>query len=80
MSIAIDPTIEQRIREQAKAQGLSVTAYIESLLDTEQSAGEELESLAEEALCSGEPIEAGPGFWEERHRLLDERLKHSDPR
>ena len=27
-----------------------------------------------EGLASGDPIEAGPSFWEERHRRLDERV------
>jgi len=34
----------------------------------------DLEALALEGLNSGEPIEAGPGYWEEKHRRLDARL------
>jgi hypothetical protein len=36
-------------------------------------AEKELEALAMEGLSSGEPIEPGPGYWEEKHRRLDER-------
>ena len=37
-------------------------------------AEEELESLALEGLNSGPALEIGPGYWEEKHRRLDERL------
>ena len=41
------------------------------------SAEEELEALALEGLNSGDPIEPGPGYWEEKHRRLDDRLKNA---
>lgn len=41
---------------------------------TSGSAEEELETLALEGLNSGEPIEVGPGYGEEKHRRLAERL------
>ena len=47
---------------------------------TNQAAEEELEALALEGLNSGDPIEVGPGYWEERHRRLEERLKKSGAR
>jgi hypothetical protein len=37
-------------------------------------AEKEIEALAMEGLRSGEPIEPGPGYWEEKHRRLDERI------
>ena len=74
MTITIDPKVEARLRERAEAEGLSIAAYVERLVEADQSAEEELEGLALEGLNSGEPVEAGPGFWEERHRRLDERL------
>jgi hypothetical protein len=80
MTITIDPKLEARLRERAEAEGLSVLAYIERLLKADQSAEEELESLALEGLNSGEPIEVGPGYWEEKHRRLDERLKKTGTR
>ena len=75
MPITIDPKLEARLRERAEAEGLSVPAYVERLLNADQSPEEELESLALEGLKSGDPIESGPGYWEEKHRRLDERLK-----
>ena len=75
MPITIDPKLEARLRERAEAEGLSVPAYVERLLNADQSAEEQLESLALEGLKSGDSIEAGPGYWEEKHRRLDERLK-----
>lgn len=80
MTITIDPTLEARLRERAEAQGLTVPAYVERLVQGDQSAGEELESLALEGLNSGDPIAVGPGYWEEKHRRLDERLKTTRPR
>ena len=61
-------------------EGLSVAAYIERFLNADQAAEEELESLALEGLKSGDPIQAGPGYWEEKHRRLDERLKKTGTR
>jgi len=80
MTITIDPRVEERLRERAAAEGLSVTAYIEHLVNADQSAEEELEGLGLEGLNSGEPIEVGPGYWEEKHRHLDERLNHTRTR
>jgi predicted DNA-binding protein len=78
MSISIPPELETRLRARAEAEGITVAAYIERLLRTDQQAEEELEAFALEGLNSGEPIDAGPGHWEEKHRRLDERLKWTD--
>ena len=43
-------------------------------------AEDELEALALEGLNSGEAIEVGQGYWEEKHRRLDERLKKTGAR
>ena len=45
-----------------------------------QSAEDELQALALEGLNSGAPIESGPGYWEEKHRRLDERLQKTAAR
>jgi hypothetical protein len=31
--------------------------------------------LAIEEFDSGDPIEVGPGYWEDKHQKLDERLR-----
>jgi hypothetical protein len=80
MSITIDPKLEARIREKAEAEGLTVDAYVERLVGADQAEEEELESLALEGLNSGASIEVGPGYWEDKHRRLDERLNRTGPR
>lgn len=80
MAITIDPKLEARLRERAESEGLSVEAYVERLLQADQSALDELEELALEGLNSGDPIQVGPGYWEEKHRRLDERLKKTGTR
>ena len=80
MSITIHPDLEARLRARAKAEGLTVEAYLERLLRADQQAADELEALALEGLNSGEPIEVGPGYWEKKHRRLDERLKKTGTR
>ena len=80
MAITIDPKLEARLKERADAEGLTVPQYVERLLKADQSAEDELESLALAGLNSGEPIEVGPGYWEEKHRRLDERLKKTGTR
>jgi len=80
MSISINPDFEARLRAKAEAEGLTVEAYVERLIRSDQQADEELETLALEGLSSGEPIEIGPGYWEEKHRRLDERLKKTGTR
>jgi hypothetical protein len=75
MTITIDPTVEARLRERAEAAGLSVADYVASLVNADQAAEDELERLALEGLNSGESIQPGPGYWEEKHRRLDERLR-----
>jgi hypothetical protein len=80
MTIAIHPELETRLRARAEAEGLTVEAYVERLLRAEQQAEDELETLALEGLRSGEPIETGPGYWEDQHRRLDERLNKTGTR
>jgi len=74
MNITIQPEIEMRLRARAEAEGIPVDAYVERLVRAEQQAEDKLEALALEGLNSGEPINAGPGYWEDKHRRLDERL------
>jgi hypothetical protein len=71
MTITIDPKLEARLRERAEAEGLSVPAYVERLVNADQSAEEELESLALEGLRSGDSIAITPGYWEDKHRRLE---------
>jgi hypothetical protein len=80
MAITIDPKLEARLRERAEADGVSVADYVERLVKADEAAEEELEALALEGLNSGEAIPAGPGYWEEQHRRLDERLKKTGTR
>ena len=71
MTITIDPKLEARLRERAESAGLTITAYLERLLHSDQAAEQELESLA---LNSGAPIAVSSGYWKEKHRLVDERF------
>jgi hypothetical protein len=75
MAITVDPKLEAWLRERAESAGLTITAYLERLLHSDQAAEQELESFALEGLNSGAPIEVGSGYWEEKHRLLDGRLR-----
>jgi hypothetical protein len=75
MSITIHPDLETRLRERAEAEGLTIDAYVERIVRAEQQAEDELEAIALEGLNSGEPIEPHPGYWEQKHRQLDEKLK-----
>ena len=75
MAITIPAQLEVRLRARAAAQGLTVEAYVERLVLAEQEAEDELGASALEGLNSGEGIEVGPGYWEDKHRRLDERMK-----
>ena len=70
MAITLDPDLETLLLERSQAEGLTVTAYVKRLVDGDHHADSELEVLALEGLNSGDPIEAGPGYWEEKHRSL----------
>lgn len=80
MSISVHPELENKLRSRANAEGLTVEAYLERLVRTEQAALEELESLAIEGLNSGDAAEAGAGYWEAKHRQLNERLRSASGR
>ena len=80
MNITIQPELEMRLRARAEAEGIPVEAYVERLVRAEQQAEDELEALALEGLNSGQPIEVGPGYWEDKHRRLDERLNKTGTR
>lgn len=74
MALTVDPALETRLRANAAAEGISVEQYLERLVKTDQQAIAELESLATEGIDSGDPIEPGPDYWEEKHRKLNEFL------
>jgi hypothetical protein len=80
MTITIDPKLEARLRERAEAEGLTVAAYVERLVNADQAAEAEIESLAQEGLNSGDPMEVGPSYWEEKHRRLNDRLTKTSTR
>ena len=77
MSITIHPEFESKLRALAAAEGISVEEYLERLIQAEHDASDELQALAMEGLNSGEPFEAVPGYWEAKHRRLEERLRNS---
>lgn len=80
MSISIHPELESKLRARAEAQGITVEAYLERLVRADQAAEDELEVLSLEGLRSGEPVEIGTRYWEEKHRQLDARLKNANDR
>jgi hypothetical protein len=80
MGLAIDKDLETKIRARAEAEGLTVEAYLRRLVRTDQETVKELETLALEGLRSGAPFEVGPSYWQEKHRLLDERLSKTNSR
>jgi hypothetical protein len=80
MSIPIHPELETKIRARAEAEGLSIGEYLKRLVQADQQGMEELEALALEGIESGAAIEAGPAYWQEKHRLLDESLRKTETR
>ena len=76
-TIMIDSRLEARLLERSQAEGLTVTAYVEKLVDDDLITDSALETLALQGLNSGDPIESGPGYWEEKHRRLDARLREA---
>ena len=78
MSIVIPPELETRLRAQAKAEGLTVEAYLERLISAGERAEAEMTTLALEGINSGAPMEVDARYWQEKHRRLDERLKKTD--
>jgi hypothetical protein len=80
MSISIHAELETKIRARAEAEGLSIEAYLERLVQADRQGTEELEALALQGLESGAPIEVGPSYWQDKHRQLDERLKKTETR
>lgn len=80
MSFTLHPELETRLRARAEAEGITVEDYLERLLRADQRAEDELEVLALEGLNSGEAVEVGTGYWEEKHRRLDDRLKKTGAR
>ncbi len=76
MPISIHPDLEARLRSRAKAEGISVEAYVERIARDDERAEAELEALALEGLNSGECISAGPDYWERKRELLQHKADH----
>ena len=88
MKIELPESLHAWAAEQARLTGhTSPDAYVAYLLTREQlretldnmpaEVREAIDKKLLEALDSGEPVEATPEFWEERRRVLAERLKDS---
>jgi hypothetical protein len=75
MSISLHPELESKLRARAQAEGLTVEAYLEHLVRSDQNAEDELTALALEGIDSGDSIQVGAGYWEAKHQKLDERLR-----
>lgn len=80
MPITIHPDLEAKLRARAESAGVNVETYIERIALDDQSAAADLERLALEGLHSGDPIAIVPSYWEEKHRILEERLKAAGAR
>lgn len=80
MSISIHPELESKLRARAQAEGLTVEAYLERLVRAEQNVQDEVTMLAVAGLDSGDPIQPGEGYWEAKHRRLDESLRGTNGR
>ena len=74
MSITLNPELESKLLDRARAEGIKVEAYLERVIESDEQAENEIERLALEGLNSGDPIRPGAVYWEEKHRRLDERL------
>jgi hypothetical protein len=77
MALKVRPDLENELRANAEAEGVSVDDYIERLVRSSRQAMNELETLAIEGIDSGPSFEPAPGHWEQKHRSLEERLKSS---
>jgi hypothetical protein len=80
MGLTIHRDLETKIRAQAEAEGLSVEAYLQRLVQAGQEGAKELETLALDGLHSGAPIEPGQSYWQGKHRLIDEGLSGANRR
>ena len=74
MNLTLQPAVENKLRERADAEGLTIEAYVERLIWVEEATNDRLVDLALEGINSGETVAADSEFWEERHRELGKRL------
>jgi antitoxin ParD1/3/4 len=88
MTIAFPDGIAQRIEALARQHGYSSAAeYLMKLVEDAESDSEaiaspevspknraELEAMLEAGINSGTPVRATPEFWEERRKVLEERM------
>lgn len=59
MSLAVHPDLKTKIRPLAEAEGLTVGAYLERLIQADQQGAKELETLALEGLDTGHTDRSG---------------------
>jgi hypothetical protein len=78
MSISLHPALESKLRARAEAEGLTVEAYLERVVEADEQAESEITALALEGLNSGEPIQPNKDYWEEKHRSLEARLRKTE--
>lgn len=76
MSITLARSLKRAFERMPKPKA-SGSKHLLRLVRSDQEDIEQLETLALEGLNSGEPPQAGPGYWEEKHGRLDARLQTS---
>lgn len=91
MTITLPDELKDGLERNAHAAGFAtILEYLTSLATDAESDAEtdlggppeltpknraELEAMLEAGMNSGPPIRMTPGFWEERRRVLEERMK-----
>ena len=64
MPITMNPELEARLRARAEAEGITVDAYVDSLLREEDAQIAHTEALLKEAADSGEHVELTEQEWD----------------
>lgn len=76
LNISLPQSLKDYVESQVLAGGYSTPSeYLRELLrqDQKQRAEDKLEALLLAGLCSGDPIEITPEYWENKRRQLVER-------
>jgi antitoxin ParD1/3/4 len=82
LHIVLPPLLAEYVQEQAAAGSFRTPdEFVVSLVDADRKrkAIEELEGLIQEGLDSGPPIEVTEEFWEQRRRVLEEKIRQMHP-
>jgi hypothetical protein len=77
MTLQLDPRTEERLAARAADSGMTVSEYVEQILQAYEALGEDMDSYVLAGESSGPSIPMTSEYWESKRALIRQRFTKS---